>query len=151
MNDKMNIVYYGVDNPISFSVNGYDSKQLILKASCGKLRKTEEGYVWKICGEKAGSVSFTCTLKKGNKIANLGKTEYRIKTVPNPIFICFSYYHGKSSVHIPIRFEYARAAVYNFDFDVSFHVTQFDLEMYTNNGDTLSYHILGAKVSEEIS
>jgi len=79
----MNIVYYGVDNPISFSVNGYDSKQLILKASCGELRKNEDGYVWKMWGEKEATVSFNSFLKRGNKIFLLGRSDYRMKKVPH--------------------------------------------------------------------
>lgn len=81
--DKMNIFYYGVDNPISFSVNGYDSKQLILKACCGELRKNEDGYVWKMWGEKEATVSFNSFLKRGNKMIALGQSDYRIKKVPH--------------------------------------------------------------------
>jgi GldM C-terminal domain len=153
MNDKMNIVYYGVENPISFSVNGYDSKQLILKASCGELRKTAEGYVWKICGEKVGRVSFSCTIKKGNKITNLGQSEFRIKKAPDPIIMYTPSSHsGNVSKMFNIR--YLRAEVFNFDFDIRFSVKKFDVEIYKSNGDTLKYHIegaeLGALLGEEI-
>jgi GldM C-terminal domain len=148
MNDKMNIVYYGVDNPISFSVNGYNSSQLILKASCGELRKTVDGYVWKMCGEKKSSVSFNCFLKKGNKIIAFDQSDYRIKKIPDPVIVL-----GPSN-HIPQRsnlhnIQYVRVELLNFDFGGRFLVTQCDIEIYKKQGDTISFHNIGFRIKDE--
>jgi hypothetical protein len=148
MNDKMNIVYYGVDNPISFSVNGYNSKQLLLKASCGELRKTPDGYVWKICGTNAGRVSFTATFKKGNKIINLGQSDYRIKNIPDPVIILGPSRHGphRNNLH---NLQSVRLELWNFEFDTRFLVTQFDVEIYKKESSTLVFHNTGYMIGEE--
>lgn len=148
MNDKMNIVYFGVDNPISFSVNGYDSKHLILKASCGELRKTEDGYRWKTCSDTARFVTFRCYLKKSNKISNLGQADFRIKTIPD-LPIILNYPAQPDGVHRARMFDirYLRVAMISFDFDVSYSVVRFEVEILKKNGDTLLYHNTGPELS----
>jgi|GEM_PF-2964398 len=148
MNGKMNIVYYGVDNPISFSVNGYDSKQLILKASCGELRKNEDGYVWKMCGEKEASVSFNSFLKRGNKMIALGQSDYRIKKVPDPVILLGPSNHGFGKIGLH-NIQYINVALFNFDFDIKFLVTECDIEIYKKQGDTMLFHNTGSKINEE--
>ena len=75
-NDKMNIVYAGVDNPISFSVNGYDSKKLIIIADCGEIIKSEGHFIWRICNApRQRRVVFSCYLKTQTNKKFLGKSE----------------------------------------------------------------------------
>ncbi|MEO7490243.1 MAG: GldM family protein [Ferruginibacter sp.] len=148
MNDKMNIVYYGVDNPISVSVNGYNSKHLILKASYGELRKTEDGYRWKTCNEKQSSVSFSCFLKKGNKMIPLGQSDYRIKKVPDPVIVLGPSPHLPriNNLHNLLN---VSVELVNFDFDVRFLVTQCDIEIYKKQGDTMRFHNTGPRIIDE--
>jgi hypothetical protein len=136
-NDKMNIVYAGVENPINFSLNGYDFRKLILTASCGTLSKKDNYLIWKLCGaNQCRYVKFSCYLKTKQKAKRLlATTDFRIHYPPDPIFIVTSGHHDPGKKILGNYGPLAQSI--NFEFDINFQVKSYDLEFIKQNGDTL--------------
>mgnify|MGYP000439295140 FL=1 len=78
---KMNVVYIGVDNPITIMANGIDCEELTVKIKSGELVHVSDcDYIFKP-GLKQGALFFY-VFHKGNQI---GKYEYRVKRIPDPV------------------------------------------------------------------
>ncbi|MEA3497394.1 MAG: gliding motility protein GldM [Bacteroidota bacterium] len=85
---KMNVVYIGLDNPISVSVPGFQPSQVSGRASYGSLRKTSAGkYILNVPDSRGRvhevNISANVSLPGGGG-RNMGKKNFRIKNVPKP-------------------------------------------------------------------
>ncbi|SMC51658.1 type IX secretion system motor protein PorM/GldM [Moheibacter sediminis] len=78
--DKMNVVYRGLDNPISATVNGAEGA-ISLTASVGGLSGSNGKYNFKPAAG-SGTVTFTASAKTSSGKTVSGKKEFRIKPVP---------------------------------------------------------------------
>ena len=84
--DKMNMLYIGLENPMSISVPGFSDAQTIVNFSAGAgARKTGPGkYILKPDGSnRLIKVSVSAKMPDGGTKA-MGAQEYRIRKVPNP-------------------------------------------------------------------
>lgn len=83
----MNIVYLGIDNPISVAVPGYSCKSLIVTASHGKLTAINEppdcGYSYN--ADTLGIVEFKISVKVKNRLKQIGAAKFRVKAIPDPV------------------------------------------------------------------
>jgi hypothetical protein len=134
----MNILYSGVDNPISFSANGYNSKDLIIRVDCGELKKVEGNYIWRLCRQTKTRAKFSVFYSHNNKIKLVGTSDFRIKEIPNPI-LKFGVTNGDIIRHpTPLTMFWGiRVDLENFDFDVRFHVRYYEVEFIKISGDTI--------------
>ena len=84
--DKMNVVYRGVDNPMTISFAGVSDNKV--KATAPGLRPAEGTgkYVMKPQGGKEVMISVSATLDDGQVVRDSKK--YRIKDLPKPIGKC---------------------------------------------------------------
>ncbi|PIF44460.1 gliding motility-associated protein GldM [Chryseobacterium sp. 52] len=121
--DKMNVMYRGLENPVSGSILGADNSKLSLSAPGATVRNTGPGK-WIVKPASGNTVKLTLS-----GIDPYGKSvsqvfEYRIKNVPPPQ----GQIRGQSIVAMPptsIQNQTVQAAIPDFDFPVSFTVTQF--------------------------
>lgn len=121
--DKMNVMYRGLENPVSGSILGADNSKLSLSAPGAAVRSTGPGK-WIVKPTTGNTVKLTLS-----GIDPYGKSvsqvfEYRIKNVPPPQ----GQIRGSSIVSMPatsIQNQTVQAAIPDFDFPVSFTVTQF--------------------------
>jgi len=82
---KMNVLYIGVDNPISVSVSGFSDDKVTPHLSQGSLRRVKPGqYIARV--KKAGKAVISVSVKddKGNS-KSMGKQDFRVKRVPDPV------------------------------------------------------------------
>ncbi|MCT2561250.1 type IX secretion system motor protein PorM/GldM [Chryseobacterium herbae] len=121
--DKMNVMYRGLENPVSGSILGADNSRLSLSAPGASVKNTGPGK-WSVKPSSGNTVKLTLS-----GIDPYGKSvsqvfEYRIKNVPPPQ----GQIRGQSMVSMPatsIQNQTVQAAIPDFDFPVSFTVTQF--------------------------
>jgi len=121
--DKMNVMYRGLENPVSGSILGADNSKLSLSAPGASVRNTGPGK-WSVKPTSGNTVKLTLS-----GIDPYGKSvsqvfEYRIKNLPPPQ----GQIRGQSIVAMPptsIQNQTVQAAIPDFDFPVSFTVTQF--------------------------
>jgi len=82
----MNVLYVGVENPISISVTGAAKEDLIPNISVGTLKKDPNTREWVAIipgGVKEASVSVS--LKTNNGLKEMGTFKFRVKKLPDPI------------------------------------------------------------------
>lgn len=120
--DKMNVMYRGLDNPISGSILGVDNSRLSLSASGATVRGAGPGK-WIVTPGATGVVKLT--ISGNGPRGNQSKTfDFRVKPVPPPQ----GQVRGRSSLSVPatsIPNQVVSAALPDFDFPVSFNVTRF--------------------------
>ncbi|MBL1223249.1 gliding motility protein GldM [Chryseobacterium sp. L7] len=121
--DKMNVMYRGLENPVSGSILGADNSKLSLSAPGASVKSTGPGK-WNVKPTSGNTVKLTLsgTDPYGKSVSQV--FEYRIKNVPPPQ----GQIRGQSIVAMPpgsIQNQTVQAAIPDFDFPVSFTVTQF--------------------------
>ncbi len=121
--DKMNVMYRGLENPVSGSILGADNAKLSLSAPGAVVRSTGPGK-WSVKPQSGNTVKLTLsgTDPYGKSITQV--FEYRIKNVPPPQ----GQMRGQNVLTMPaasIQNQTVQAAIPDFDFPVSFTVTEF--------------------------
>ena len=120
--DKMNVLYAGVENPLSISAAGVPSEQVRVTANGLSLQKLSNGkYMAK--PSRPGLTEITVS---GGGLP-VTKFEYRIKAIPNPLVMLGNKMGGEISageikVHAGLR-----AVLENFDFNARCQIQGFEL------------------------
>jgi len=126
--DKMNVMYRGLENPVSGSILGADNAKLSLSASGGAIVKSTGNGKWNVTPQSGNVIQLTLSGREPS-----GKTvsqvfEYRIKGIPRPQ----GQIRGKSVNFMPatsIPNQIVTAALPDFDFPVTFTVNSFILKL----------------------
>ncbi|UMQ41281.1 gliding motility protein GldM [Chryseobacterium sp. Y16C] len=121
--DKMNVMYRGLENPVSGSILGADNSKLSLSAPGALVRSTGPGK-WIVKPQAGNVVKLTLSGKEPSGKVVSQVFEYRIKNVPPPQ----GQMRGQNVLTMPatsIQNQTVQAAIPDFDFPVSFTVTEF--------------------------
>lgn len=123
--DKMNVVYLGLDNPISVSFAGVSNDKVNVSSSIGGLTKVGDGkYNLKPSAGREVTITANGTLPDGKVVSS--KQVFRVKQMPAPRGTIRGEYSPKGpisnleQVTVGVRME-------DFDFDVQLAVTQFTI------------------------
>lgn len=128
--EKMNVLYRGVENPVSISVPGVSSEKITVSAPGAKVKSLGSGrYSFNVTQTKGTKISIkvTAVMPDGNKQTFPGQ-EYRVKGLPNPE----GSIAGKSEAKLPkanIKALPIEALLKNFDFDLKLNVVSFTLKI----------------------
>ena len=137
--DKMNVLYIGVENPMSISVPGVADPNVVPSISGGGatlVRDTKNGgskYIAKATTQ--GEATINVTAKLDGKNVPMGAFKYRVKRVPDPVAMV----NGKKGGPIN-KAELAAATsvnsiMENFDFELYFRVTKFRMTLIRKGKD----------------
>jgi len=120
--DKMNVLYIGVENPLSISAPGVAKESIHVSMTSGSLSGTGGHYVAKV--SSIGETNITVTGDKGQV---LGTTKFRTKRIPDPK----AFFAGKSGGNTSAANIRAQDRIFarldGFDFDAKFTVTHYTL------------------------
>lgn len=122
---KMNVFYIGVDNPVSISAPGVPSGDIKPSIAGGRISKSKDG--WTVRVTRPGKASVSVSAEIDGKSKNLGKAEFRVKRIPNPVPYVGGT-TGSSTIKL-IQIQHTimvNAKMENFDFDVAVQVVGFD-------------------------
>lgn len=131
--DKMNVLYIGVDNPVSVAASGGgdDKIQFSIAGGGGTYTKVGAGkYIVRV-----GSVTDDCkiTVSVDGKVA--GVSQFRVRTIPRPIAIVGAYESGSN---VPAGAFKAQAGVgagiKDFPFELSYKVVSFTVSADNDEG-----------------
>ncbi len=124
---KMNVFYYGIDNPVAISVPGIPSDKIIPSIPSGAtIRKVKDGYEVKPT-KKNGTVSVQVFAQIDGNRKSMGSMEFRIKTVPDPKPKVMGNSSGSISKALLSNAPGVYAELEDFVFDLKFDITQFTL------------------------
>ncbi|MGQ1787930.1 MULTISPECIES: type IX secretion system motor protein PorM/GldM [unclassified Saccharicrinis] len=127
---KMNVFYEGVDNPVAISVPGVASNALRITMTNVTRRGDGTNYIVKPKPGTAGKESVvSVSAEIEGKTKFIGKQEFRIKRVPDPV----PEVAGKSSGKIRKNVLLAQSGVFaemkDFDFELEYKVTRFTVSV----------------------
>ncbi len=145
--DKMNVLYIGVDNPVSISAPGVPKESLKVSFTAGSISGSNGHYVVKPNNAPGTTGKFTVT---GDKGMVLGASEFRIKRIPDPK-PRFAGKSGGSTSAANIKAQDAVFAILeNFDFDARFNVSRFNLIVINKRQDPINYSTTGNTLSPQM-
>jgi gliding motility-associated protein GldM len=82
--DKMNVLYIGLQNPISVSAGGVPAEKVSAGISAGSMSKTGAG-TYSVVVSSPGKATISVSANLDGKVKTLGSKEFRIKYIPDPI------------------------------------------------------------------
>ena len=124
--DAMNVMYIGVDNPVSISAPGVPMESLKLSGSGVSLTPKGNGkYVARV--SSPGEVSLSVSATIDGKTQNFGASKFRVKRIPKPTARVAGKEGGRISVAQLRGQNVISASLDNFDFDAKFNVTKFNM------------------------
>lgn len=149
-NEKQNIFYVGVDNPLSIAVENVSGKLLVVKTDNGIVVKNNDAYVYR--GSKVGHANIILYKKVNRKLREVGKSSFRVKEIPLPVFRIGQFGSNRQISNMVIKLpQYVSAATENFDFDARFQIDSFKVCVVRQ--DTCIYlekNNISNKISEDI-
>ncbi len=126
---KMNVFYMGVPNPVSISVPGVPSDNLEVSISNGRIEKNGKDYIVRPKAEDINGrntkVSVNANFDGQKRF--MGSMDFRVKQVPDPEATIAEKSSGVIRKEDLLAEDGIFAALKDFDFDLKFVVTQFDI------------------------
>jgi gliding motility-associated protein GldM len=132
--DKMNVLYIGVDNPVSIAASGGGDDRVAasIVGGSGSLRKVGPGkYVARV-----GSVTDDCkiTVSVDGKVA--GVSQFRVRTIPTPVATVGNFESGSNVPAGAFKAQGGVAAwIKDFPFELKYSVSSFTISADNDDGD----------------
>lgn len=148
---KMNVLYIGVENPISVSVPGANSKDVNVSATGAgiSLRKVKDGeYVATV--KSQGKASINVTANMGGKNMNMGTMDFRCKVIPKPTAMVGTYTGGRIPKESLLTQGGLRVSMEGFDFPVRYTVTSFTMAFNTGGDAHAPIQATGSQFTAEM-
>jgi gliding motility-associated protein GldM len=120
---KMNVFYLGVDNPVDVSVAGVQPDKINIEVTNAKFIKDGDSYIIRPVRPGNSWVVVYATIENSRR--EMGRKEFRVKTVPDPVAKVNGQKGGAIAKNILIAQIGVTAEMENFDFDLSFTITEF--------------------------
>jgi GldM C-terminal domain len=159
--DKNNILYIGVDNPISITVEGISCNDIIVKTDNGSISKYKNcSYSFR--GSKPGRTDIILYKKVKAKLKEIGRRAFRLKNIPVPSFYIAQYgsnyfysdfnNKGKANKVALAAQQYVRAELENFDFQANFLIDSFSVKIFSGDScKTKLFFNISNKISQQIT
>lgn len=146
---KMNVFYFGIDNPVDISVPGIPGNKIKPSISGGgaTIKKTREGYVVKPT-KSSGKVNVSVTAEIDGKQKSMGSMPFRIKTIPEPKAKVLGKSGGTINKAALTNAPGVVAQLEDFVFDLKFRVTKFTVTV-TKGGYTSELVSKGNKFTKK--
>lgn len=136
--DKMNVLYIGVDNPISVSAPGVPKEKIKISATGGgaSISGQNGSYVTRVSGPPGSRATFTIAADLNGKMTTLGTTEFRVKSFGAPRARFAGKTSGNSIPAVALKQPENRliTILENVEFEVSYTVNKFTLSIYRPGG-----------------
>jgi gliding motility-associated protein GldM len=130
---KMNVFYEGVDNPVTISVPGVNSKQLSININNATYSKSGDEFMIKPNpGSAGGKANITVIADIEGKKQTVGSMEFRIKRIPPPIAKVGGINEGKLSKGRLLAESGVFAVMEDFDFELTYNITRFNVSVVKN-------------------
>lgn len=127
--DKMNVVYRGVDNPMTVSIPGIPDNK-VNASGAGLSRVSGSKYVMRPAAGRTVTISANGTLPDGQSVGS--KSEFRIKDIPRPTGTIRGEDGGGGPVKMQrqgLEISSVGAELFDFDFDLKLNVTGFSFKV----------------------
>lgn len=136
---KMNVLYIGVDNPVSIAASG-GAEQINPSISQGSITKTGPGQY----NVRVNTVNDNTTISVNVAGKLAGQQVFRVRTIPDPVATVGNF---KSGANVPAGAFKAQGGVAawieNFPFELKYQVAGFTIVGENNDGDLIEAKVSG--------
>ncbi len=148
---KMNVMYIGIANPIKVSAPGSASENLVVTINNGRIEKSGDDYLAYPSKLDATGKSTTISVstRSGGELRPLGSMDFRVKEVPPPVATISGKNGGNMKKEELMAEDGIFAELKDFDFDLKFKVTQFDVTFSGAGGYVKTYSSKDNKFTSE--
>jgi gliding motility-associated protein GldM len=123
----MNVLFIGLDNPVSIAAAGVPAESVSASISQGSLHKTGTGhYVARVTSVGNASISVSANVG-GAAARNLGTMKFRVMRVPDPVAEVGGSKGGRMQSSVFRVQQGVQAVLENFYFDTKFVITHFTM------------------------
>lgn len=123
---KMNVLFIGLDNPISIAAAGVPAESISASISQGSLRKTGTGnYIARV--STVGKATVHVSAKVEGTTKNMGAMQFRVMRVPDPVAEVGGQKGGRMRSAVFRVQKGVAAKLENFYFDTKFEITHFTM------------------------
>jgi hypothetical protein len=149
-NEKMNVLYIGVVNPVSVGVEGTPCSEIEIKTNCGE--HTPSGNCkYDFLPTMPGDCTIEVYVNKNGHTKKLGENKYRVKFIPDPV----AKVGGKSAGGMPTHLLQSQigvtADIENFCFDARMIVTSYTVTISRGNNDIFQKQNYGPDFDGEVT
>lgn len=126
--DKNNVLYVGIDNPISIAVENYPFDQIIVKASHGSIEGSGGKYLYR--GMEPGGVHII--IYKKTSLEEIGRRPFGLRYIPDPVAKVGAWGNDNGNARAVLlkSQNWIRADLEYFDFEATFRVLSFTLSIF---------------------
>lgn len=147
--DKMNVLYIGVDNPVSVSAPGTSEDKIKVSMTGGNISGSRGKYSVNVNTPGTAKITVAVEVSPG-KVQTLSATEFRVKRIPDPV----AKFAGKTGGTMSTVALKAQNAIFanleNFDFDAKFNITKFSMIIAKPRADAIILNTSGNQLSENM-
>lgn len=131
--DKMNVLYIGVDNPVTIAASGGgdDRIKVGITGGSGSINRIGPGkYIARV-----GSVTDDCRISVSVDGKVAGVSQFRVRTIPRPIAVVGTYESGSNVPAGAFRAQAGvGAGIKDFPFELQYRVTRFVISADSDDG-----------------
>jgi gliding motility-associated protein GldM len=152
--DKMNVLYVGLENPVSISAAGIAPSDLVVTSSGGGATLSSKGngkYNVNVTQKGECVINVAAKMPDGS-VRPQGSMRFRVKNVPKPIPIVGGREPGNTDFKKldAMGISYVTAKLPNFDFEnVNFAVTSYNISIKKKDGTLQDFPVTGSKIPQE--
>ena len=144
---KMNVVYAGIDNPISVGAAGFSNSKLNVTATNATLTRIGDGLYNLRPTASSGEVKVSASAEG----ASLGSFTLRIKELPKPMAKIDNVVEGKVTKSALLAANCVRAEMKDFDFEgVKYDVVGYTVVYKTKAGTVKEEKVTGSKFNDNL-
>lgn len=149
--EKMNVLYKGINNPLTISVESHSCKEIVIKTSNGVVTGSNGKYNFlpKDSAGKSAETELYIGIKSGSVVKWIDTIKFRVKRVPDPMPTIANISGGLISKAVLIAAACIIPTLQNFDFDLSFVITSFTMTMNVK-GDLIEKNAFGNKFTADM-
>lgn len=146
---KMNVFYFGIDNPVSVAVPGYSNEDINVSITNGTIKGSDGKYTVTVSGGTETIINVTA--KTGTGEIKVGCDTFKIKKVPDPIPCIGNYCTSKISCTKEELLKNPEITVsLTLPFDLKFEVASFTFSYFPNKETLSEKNVTGNKFSKDI-
>jgi hypothetical protein len=153
-NTTLNILYHGVDNPLSAIASGYSNKSIFLTTDNGRIYKdpcSKDDYIsYLINPDSLGEATINLCTRKKNDTIILFTEKFRVRALPDPVPMVANQKNGKISKSILAAQPCIFAFLENTPYCLTGTVTSYTIIIIRNEQVLFLKDIAGNKLTEEV-
>lgn len=149
---KMNVIYIGIDNPVSISVPGVPNDKVSVNATGGGLSlKKVGGEQWIArATTQAQDASITCLGDFDGKKITMGSQVFRVKNVPDPVAKVANLKGGPIQKTTLLAQAGIIPVMENFEFELYFKINKFTFSMYGKGRDPIDLSASSNQITQQM-